>query len=69
MWRSLDLVGRSAGHDFAAMTSCARTEIYHVIGAPNRILVMLDDQHGIAQVAQRFQSMQQTIIVAMVQAN
>ena len=67
--RGLDLVGRSAGHHFAAVTSRARAEIDHVIGAANRVFVVLDHQHGVAQIAQRFQRLQQAIVVAMMQSD
>ncbi len=67
--RGCDLRGRSAGHHFAAVTAGARAEIDDVIGAANRVLVMLDHQHGVAQVAQRFQRLQQAIVVAMMQTD
>ena len=68
-WRLLNLCGSAAGYDFPTVTPRARTEIDDVIGAPDRVFVMLDHQHGVAQIAQRFQRVQQTVVVAMVQAD
>ena len=53
-----DLDRRSAGDQLSAMTASARTKIDDVIRAANRVLVMLDHQHRVAQIAQRFQSFQ-----------
>ncbi len=51
------------------MASRARAKIDDVIGATNRVFVVFDDQHRVAEVAQRLQRVQQAIVVAMVQAD
>ena len=51
------------------MLARARSQVNHVVGAADGLLVVLDDQHGVAQVAQRFQRFQQLLVVARVQAN
>ena len=44
---------RSAlGHQVAAMASGAGAEVDHVIGAADGVFVVLDHQHGVAEVAQ-----------------
>ena len=64
-----DIFGRARSDEIAAGFSRARTKIHHVIRAANRFFVVLDDQHGVAQVAQRFKSGQQAAVVARVQAD
>ena len=51
----LDLRGRALRHDVPAVRAGARPEIDDVIGGADRILVVLDDDHGIAGVAQRLE--------------
>ena len=43
---------RPLGHDLAAMHARAGTDLQDMIGGPNRVRVVLDNDHGIAQVAQ-----------------
>ena len=69
MRRSLDLIRRAAGYDFAAMTSRTGTKIDDIVGAANGVLIVLDHQHRIAQIAQRLQGVQQAIVIAMMQSN
>ena len=64
-----DFFGAACGDEMSAGFACARAEIDHVVGAANRFFVMLDDEHGVAQVAQGFQSAEQAAIVARVQAD
>ena len=45
-------------HQFAAANAGARPEIDDVVGMPDRVGVMLDDEHRVAQVAQSFQGSQ-----------
>src|SRR6185437_10734509 len=47
----------------------ARAEVDYVIGAANRLLVMFNNQDGISQIAQSFQSGKQTIVIARMQAD
>ncbi len=49
------------------MTAGSGTEIDDVVGAADGVLIMLDDKHGIAQIAQRLESFQQALVVAMMQ--
>ena len=53
----------------AAMHAGAGADVEHMIGEPNGVLVMLDHDHGIAEVAQPLQRFQQPRIVALVQAD
>ena len=47
-----DLRGRAGGDDVAAELPGARAEVDHVIGGPDRLLVVLDDQDRVAEVAE-----------------
>jgi len=51
------------------MDACARPHVDDIVGVADRILVMLDDDHAVAQVAQALQGHEQTVIVALVQAD
>ena len=58
----------------AATTSPPRTpapgpEIEDVIGAANGVFVVLDDEHGVAEVAQAFECARRALVVALVQAD
>ncbi len=53
-----DVGGRSLGDDMAAMHAGAGADVEHMIGKPDRVLVMLDHDHGIAEVAQPLQGFQ-----------
>ena len=50
-----DLFQRPLGHDFAAMNARTGADFEDVIRRPNRVGVVLDHDHGIAQIAQPFQ--------------
>ena len=51
----------------AAMLAGARAEIDDVVGGPDRLLVVLDDQHGVAEIAKPRQRREQRAVVALVQ--
>ena len=56
---------RAGGDDLAAMDAGLRPDIDQVIGGADRLFVMLDDDHGVAEIAQPFQRRQQAVIVAL----
>ena len=64
-----DVLRRALRDDMAAMHAGAGADVEHVIGESNGVLVMLDHDHGIAEVAQPLQRFQQPRIVALVQAD
>ena len=59
--------GRAGGDDLAAMDAGRRAHIDEVIGGADRLLVMLDDDHGVAEIAQPLQRREQPVIVALMQ--
>ncbi len=64
-----DLVGLALGDHLAAMHAGSRADIDHIVGSQDRILVMLDHDHRIADVAQMLERIEQPGVVALVQAD
>ena len=60
-------IGRAFGDDLAAMDAGAGADIDHIVGGADGVLVMLDDDHGVAEVAQSFQRDQEARVVALMQ--
>ena len=60
---------RALGHQLAAVLAGAGTEVHQVVGRPHRALVVLDDDHGVAEVAQPLERADQALVVALVQAD
>ncbi len=58
-----------AAIDLAAVHAGAEAHVDHVIGAADRVLVVLDDDHAVADVAQMLQRVDQAVVVALVQAD
>ena len=58
---------RPGEHELAALLAARRSELHHVVGGADRVGVVLDDEHGVAAVAQAMQQPQQSIHVARVQ--
>ncbi len=62
--------GIGTGRDhLAAAHARARTEIDDVVGRAHRVLVVLDHEDRVAQVAKPFEAAQQPIVVARMQAD
>ena len=53
----------------AAVLAGAGAEVDDVVGHPDRLLVVLDDDDGVAEIAQPRQRRQQLAVVALVQAD
>ena len=62
-----DLFRRSFRDDLAAMHARARADVDHMIRLEDRVLVMLHDEHRIAEVAQVLQRFEEARIVALMQ--
>ena len=69
MWIGQNFVRRPGSHDLATAHACARAEVDQVIGATNRLLVVLHHHHRVTEIAQTLQRCQQPFIVALVQAD
>ena len=64
-----DLLGLALGDEMAAGVSRAGAEIDHEIGAANGVFVVLDDEHGVAEIAKLFERAEQAIVISRVQAD
>ena len=53
----------------AAVDAGAGADVEHVVGGADGVLVVLDHDHGVAEVAQALQGFEQPRVVALVQAD
>ena len=60
---------RAFSNDMATMHARAGADIYHVVRQADSVFIMLDHDHGIADIAQVFQRAQQAVVIPLVQAN
>src|SRR5690606_35282022 len=60
-----DLARRAGCDDPAAMDAGGRADVENMVGMEDGVLVMLDDDDGIADVAQVLQRLQETRVVAL----
>ncbi len=67
MRRSANLFGRTLRDDLAAVLARARPHVDNVVGGQNGILVVLDHDHAVAEIAQVLESGQQPIVVPLMQ--
>ena len=67
--RGLDVVDRALGDDLAAVLAGARAHVDDPVGRAHRLLVVLDDDQRVAEVAQALQRADQARVVALVQTD
>ena len=60
---------RALDDDLAAVLARARADVDDVVGDADGLLVVLDDDHGVAEVAQADQRVDEALVVALVQAD
>ena len=60
---------RSGDHDFAAMHARTRTEVDDMVGSEYCFFVVLDDDDRVADVSQMRKRAEQSLVVALVQAD
>src|SRR5450830_434154 len=60
---------RTLGDDMSTMHAGTRADIDHIIRQANRVFIVLDHNHRVADIPQVLQRAQETIIVALVQAD
>ena len=58
---------RALGDDLAAVDAGAGADVDDVIGGQDRVLVVLDDDDGVADVAQVLERAEQAVVVALMQ--
>ena len=64
-----DVVERPGGHDVAALAPGAGSHVDDEVGGAHHVLVVLDDDHRVARVAQLFEAADQPLVIALVQAD
>ena len=64
-----NIVHRAAGHEMAAVRARSGADVDQKIRRAHRVLVVLDDDQRIAQIAQVFQRLQKPVVVALMQAD
>src|SRR5262249_45986843 len=64
-----DLVRLALRDEVATSVAGAGAKVHNKIRAANRILIMIDDQYRIAQIAQTFERTEQAFVVACVEAD
>ncbi len=63
----LDLLGRALGHDVPAVLAGAGPHVHEVVGRAHHLLVVLDDDDRVAEVAQPLERRDQLPVVALVE--
>ena len=61
--------GRAFGDDVAAETAGAGAEVEDVVGVADGVFVVLDDEDGVAEVAEVFEGLDEALVVALVEAD
>ena len=60
---------RAGVDDLAAVLAGARADVDHPVGGADRLLVVLDDDQGVAEVLEPDQRLDQPLVVALVEAD
>ena len=63
------VLGITVEHDFTTQSSCIRSHVDEVVCGPHDLLVVLHDDHRVAQRLQFFQYVDQTVRIATVQSD
>ena len=64
-----DLLRGAVGDEVAAVLAGAGAEVEDVVGLADGVFVVLDDEDGVAEVAQVFERVDEALVVALVQAD
>ena len=64
-----DLCGRAVGDEVAAVLAGAGAEVEDVVGVADGVFVVLDDEDGVAEVAEVFEGLEEALVVALVEAD
>ncbi len=66
---ALHLLRRPFRDDVAAVLARAGPHVHEPVGRPHHLLVVLDDEHGVAKVAQPLERADEPAVVALVEAD
>ena len=64
-----DVLQRPGRDDLAAVYARAGADVHDIIGGAHGVLVVLDDQNGVAEVAELTERGEELVVVALVQAD
>ena len=64
-----EVVERALAHHLAAVDAGAGAHVDDMVGVADRLLVMLDHQHGVAEAAQALERLEQAVVVLLVEAD
>ena len=67
--RAEHLLERARDDDLAAVLARAGPDVDDVVGDADRLFVVLDDDHGVAEIAQPDERVDEALVVALVQAD
>ena len=68
-WVVHDLLRGAVGDEVAAVFAGAGAEVEDVVGFADGVFVVLDDEDGVAEVAEVFERVDEALVVALVQAD
>ena len=63
------LLERAREHHFAAVDAGAGAHVDDVVGVADAVLVMLDDEHGVAERFQALEGFEEAVVVLLVEAD
>lgn len=64
-----DLFRGAARDHFATVFASTRTHVDHVVGTTDRILVVFDHEHRVAQIAQMLERFDEALVIALMKAD
>ena len=64
-----DALGGTGGDHLAAETTGARSQVDHPVRVADGLLVVLDDDHGVAEIPHALEGVEQTAVVALVETD
>ena len=67
--RGGDFGERALGHDFSAERSGAGADVDEVVGGGDGVVIVLDDEDGVAEVTEAFERGDEAFVVALVEAD
>ncbi|MNS47500.1 hypothetical protein D3C72_800340 [compost metagenome] len=64
-----DFRRRALSHDLPTMHTSPRADIHNVIGQTNRVFVVFDHDHSVANITQVLERAEQAVVITLVQTN
>ena len=64
-----DFFRRPRSNDFSAVHAGSRAHVHNVVGSSDGVLVMLYNNHTVAKISQRFQRVNQLIVITLMETD